>query len=501
MARNISAPTIAALLLVSTALIHETAAAQRGGGGGGRGGGGAAAPPPPPGATTQPFPGPIDPTAGLIAVDVVEFASVPDIDGIAARMMLLVDEPGTRRMFVNDMRGPIYSVSYDGRTVQQYVNINDPQWGVNVNSQGRERGMQSFAFHPQFGQQGTPGYGHFYTWTDSQNNQVAADFMPIATTNTHHTVLHEWVARNAAAATYDGAAPRELFRFQQPYSNHNGGMISFNPLAQPGQPDFGLLFVGIGDGGSGGDPQNAAQNLSNGFGKIFRIDPLGNNSRNKKYGIPASNPFASDNDPNTLDEIYAYGVRNPQRFGWDSRNGSMFFSDIGQNIVEKVSLVRPGANLGWNVWEGSYRYLGRGGVEGPNARSDRNVLYPIVEYAHGDPLLQGNAAVSGVIVYRTNAIPALQNKVIFSDFPSGEIFYFDADNLPQGGNTGMHRILLRQGGGEPQTALALIKAKNTAQGKNPATRADLRFGAGPNGQVLLINKADGTIRLLVPPGR
>jgi glucose/arabinose dehydrogenase len=193
-------------------------------------------------------------------------------------------------------------------------------------------------------------------------------------------------------------------------------------------------------------------------------------------------------------------VRNPQRFGWDSRTGQMYMSDIGQNVVEEISPVRAGANLGWNVWEGSYRYAGRGGVEGP-PRADRNVVYPVVEYAHGDPLLIGNAAVTGVIVYRSSAIPALANKVLFADFPSGEIFYFDADNPPQGGNTGFHRILLRQGGEEPQTALQLIRAKNSAQGKMPAGRADLRFGAGPNGQVLLINKADGTIRLMVPQGR
>src|SRR5262245_31420356 len=169
--------------------MYAPAAAQ------GRAGSAPASNPPPPGSTTQPLPAPINATDGVIVVDAVEFASVPDIDGVAARMMLLVDEPGTRRMFVNDMRGPIYSVSYDGRSVQQYVNINDPRWDVAVQSQGRERGMQSFAFHPQFGQQGTPGYGHFYTWTDSQNNQLPADFMPIASTNTHHTVLYEWVAR------------------------------------------------------------------------------------------------------------------------------------------------------------------------------------------------------------------------------------------------------------------------------------------------------------------
>jgi hypothetical protein len=288
MARRTPVWTLSALLAAASSLVAGHASAQ---------------------AITNPLPSSINRTDGVIVVDVVEFASVPDMAGSAARMMLLVDEPGTRRMFVNDMRGPIYSVSYDGRNVALYVDINDPRFGVSVQSQGRERGMQSFAFHPQFGQQGTPGYGHFYTWTDSQNNQVPADFRPLGGTNTHHTVLYEWVARNAAAATYDGGPPRELMRFEQPYSNHNGGMITFNPLATPGQPEFGLLYVGIGDGGNGGDPQNAAQNLANGFGKIFRIDPLGNNSRNGKYGIPTSNQIANDKYANTLAETYSHGER------------------------------------------------------------------------------------------------------------------------------------------------------------------------------------------------
>ena len=449
--------------------------------------------------TTRPF-APIDTLAGLVTVGIAEFATIPDIGGIAARPMLLLDEPGTRRLFVNDMRGPIYSVSYDGKTVVRYIDINDSTWGVHVQSQGRERGMQSFAFHPQFAQAGTPGYGKFYTWSDSRNNQVPADFMPLRETNTHHTVLHEWTARNPAAATYDGGAPREVMRFQQPYANHNGGMIAFNPLARPGTPDFGMLYLGNGDGGSGGDPENHSQNLGNGFGKIFRIDPLGRTSRNGKYGVPATNPFAGGRRPEALPEIYAYGARNPQRFGWDPANGNMFFADIGQNLIEEVGLVPAGANLGWNVWEGSYRFGGRGnpGVNPADFRSDPAMTYPVVEWAHTDPILLSQSAATGVHVVRTNGIPALRNKVIFGDNPSGEVFWFDADNLPRGGSSGIHRILFRSGGGQPKKLLALIKEKNAEQGKTAATRADMRLGVAADGRIFLLNKADGTIRVIIP---
>jgi hypothetical protein len=436
---------------------------------------------------------PID-TSTRVVVNVAEFASIPDVGGQTARMMHLTDEPGTKRLFVSDMRGPLYSVSYDGKTVTLYVDINDSTWGVNVQSQGRERGVQSFAFHPQFAQRGAPGYGKFYTWSDSRNNQAQADFVPPSGDgNTHHTVLHEWAAKDAAAATYDGAAPRELLRFRQPYSNHNGGMAAFNPLTRPGSTDFGLLYIGIGDGGSGGDPLNAAQDLTNGFGKIFRIDPLGRNSRNGKYGIPKTNPFADGRNPNVLPEIFAYGLRNPQRFAWDSKNGNMFVSDIGQNVVEEIDLVKAGDNLGWNIWEGSFKY-GRQGIDASNPRGDDKVVFPVVEYLHGD--MSNRSAISGLHVSRGNAVPALQNKVVFSDLVSGEILFFDADKLPSGGSEGIGRVLLKQGDGNPKTLLQLAQEQNTKQGKSAATRTDTRLSGAADGRVFIINKADGTIRVI-----
>lgn len=452
--------------------------------------------------TGNPFPAPIEAVEGLVVVRAVEFAALPDVGGQAARMMLLVDEPGTRRLFVNDMRGPLYSVSYDGQSVAPYVDINDPRWGVDVEAGSRERGFQSFAFHPQFGQQGTPGYGKFYTWTDTRNNQQPADFRPGGGSNPHHTVLLEWTARDAGAATYDGGLPRELMRFEQPYSNHNAGMLAFNPVARPGDADFGLLYVGSADGGSGGDPLGLAQNLESAFGKVLRIDPLGSNSANGRYGVPASNPFAGQGQSAALGEIYAYGLRNPQRFGWDRANGNLFLADIGQSTIEKVTLVPAGANLGWNLWEGSFRFAGggRGGgvnVEAP--RSDPGVTYPVVEYDQQDALLMNSSAVTGVHVYRSGPISQLRDLVLFGDFPSGEIFYFHADRLPQGGQDGIRRVLLNDGSGAgPKTFLQIIREKNTAQGRSPVNRTDLRFGAGPDGQVFLLNKHDGTIRLLVP---
>lgn len=427
-------------------------------------------------------------------VGVEEFASIADVDGEPARMMHLLDEPETDRLFVNAMQGPIFSVSYDGRTVTRYVDIDDPRWGVSVESGGRERGFQSFAFHPDFGRSGTPGYGRFYTWTDTDRTAPRADFVPAEDGDSHDTVLLEWIARDARAAHYDGDPPRELMRFQQPYGNHNAGHLAFDPTVSEGDPGYGLLYVGVADGGSGGDPQHMAQNLSSGFGKVFRIDPLGSNAANGAYGIPADNPFVDR--AGALGEIWAYGVRNPQRFGWDPESGTMYLADIGQNTVEEVSPVTAGANLGWNLWEGSFRYMGREGVDATGARSNPAMTYPVVEYGHTDPLLTNRAAVTGVLVYRAERVPQLTNQVLFGDFPSGEIFHFDADAPPGGGNQGFRRVLFRDGD-VPATFLELVQRKNREQGRDPTGRTDLRIDGGPDGRIFLLNKHDGTIRLIV----
>jgi glucose/arabinose dehydrogenase len=450
----------------------------------------------PEGQTNDPFPQPIARDEGVITVTLREFASLPDIDGAPARMMTLVEEPRTRRPFVSDMRGVLYAVSRDGKTVTPYLDLRDQKWAVSVQAQGRERGMQSFVLHPQFAEAGTPGFGRLYTYTDVSNQGPAPDFTTPNPNTTHDTVLLEWTAKTPAAAAYDGGAPRELMRFRQPFANHNGGAIAFNSTARPGTPDFGMLYVGAADGGSGGDPMKLGQNLGSAFGKILRIDPLGKNGRGGKYGIPPANPFLTTAD--ALPEIFAYGIRNSQRFGWDSRNGAMYMSDIGQNVVEEVSPVTAGANLGWNVWEGSYRFTQRAvSTEAP--RSDPKVTYPIVEWAQIDPILLPNtsSASVGALVYRSTTIPQLNGRLLFGDMPSGELFHVSADDLPKGGQDAIRRVLFVTGAGAaPRTILQIIQDKNRAQGKPAAERADMRFDANAAGQIFVLNKADGTIRVI-----
>jgi glucose/arabinose dehydrogenase len=358
--------------------------------------------------------------------------------------------------------------------------------------------LQSFTLHPQFAQAGAPGFGRFYTYTDIATDTVSPDFTTPNAASTHETVLLEWKARTPGAATYDGSRPRELFRLRQPFANHNGGAIAFNPTARPGMADFGRLYVGVGDGGNGGDPMGLAQNLGSAFGKILRIDPLnGNTGRGGRYGIPIGNPFVST--PGALPEIFAYGVRNSQRFAWDTKNGAMFISDIGQNIVEEVSPVTAGANLGWNTWEGSYRFVSRQAVRTDSVRGDPKVTYPIVEWDQLDSLLLDNnsSASVGLVVYRSTAIPQLTNRIVFGDMPSGEVFHVSADTLPDGGQDAIRRVLfVTAPGATPRPVLEIIQEKNRAQSKPVAQRADLRFDVTTAGRIFLLNKADGTIRVV-----
>lgn len=451
--------------------------------------------------TNDPLP-PVPTSEGVIVVGLRDFAELPAVDGRPARPMRLTDEPGTRRMFVSDMWGLVHAIGYDGR-LNPYLDVRDERWGVSLSRPEpapiMELGIQSLAFHPQFAAAGTPGYGKLYTWLDTSDKAPAPDFVPGGGQDTHDIVLLEWTARDPGADTYDGGPPRELLRARQPFDNHNGGRIAFNPTVRPGDLDFGMLYVGMGDGGAAGDELDLAQNLASVFGKILRIHPLGSNSANGRYGIPADNPYAQDGVERTLGEIWASGLRNPQGFDWDAATGNLLVADIGQSVVEELSFAPKGADLGWNTWEGSYRYASQTRVDAADPRADPRITYPVAEFDQQDPLLQPLAAAAGVVVYRGDGIPQLTGRVLWGDKTSGEVFYVPADGLRSGGQAPVRRVLFRSGAANvPTTFLEIIRARTVRQGREPATRADLVFGQGPDGRVFLLDKWDGVVREIVP---
>ncbi len=434
------------------------------------------------------------PTSDL-EVRIVDFATLP-----SARVSVLSTDP-TGRLFANDQSGPLYVIENSGQDVTEYLDIRDFR-DLRLNSGSGEAGFQSFAFHPDFAKENAPGFGRFYTIHSSSDTRTREpDFDPGGSTS-FHTLLLEWRADSSTSTTFspaDADQPyREIMRLKQPFGNHNSGLIDFNPTAADGSEDYGNLYVAIGDGGSGGDPQENGEDASNPFGAILRIDPLGNDGINGQYGIPSSNVLAADNDDQTLGEIYSYGLRNPQRFGWDMDDGNMYIADIGQNAIEEISLGANGAHFGWDLREGSFRF---------ESNDTEGLTDPVAEYDHtrvvtDPPTSIGNRAITVGEVARGTGIEGLDGQLLLGDFPTGLIFTLDVDNDPlDGGQDGLQELRPIGPDGRPTRLLDIINEALSDRGLPRSTRADLRFGIHTPGEVFITNKRDGIIRRLValPP--
>ena len=274
-----------------------------------------------------------------LSVGIRDFAVLPDSTGtsLPARAHVMTADP-LGRLFVNDQRGPLHMISPDGSTVTNYLDLSTYP-GIDVVLDYGEQGFNGFAFHPDFATPSTSGFGKFYTIHSESDTAPAPTYPFFSNTgtgsdNTHDTVLFEWTVPDPTAATYaagGGGAPRQVLRLEQPHQWHNSGLIAFNTSVDPNHSDYGNLYIALGDGGSGLDPWEIAEDPASPYGKILRIDPLDpNGAGGGDYSIVSDNIFASDGDPNTLAEVYAYGFRNPQRIGWDDVTGDMYLADIGQ---------------------------------------------------------------------------------------------------------------------------------------------------------------------------
>ncbi len=260
---------------------------------------------------------------------------------------------------------------------------------------GGERGLLGLAFHPSF----------------AANGRLFVDY---TRAGDGATVISELTA-SAGLGSADPASEKILLIISQPFANHNGGQIAFGP--------DGYLYIGMGDGGSGGDPQGNGQNRGALLGKILRIDVNGTPAPGKAYGIPNTNPYAAGgiSPDGGLPEIWAYGLRNPWRFSFDRGTGDLYIGDVGQNAWEEIDRQpagsRGGLNYGWNAWEGTHCYT--------SACSSVTAVAPIAEYGHGPA-----CSVTGGYVYRGVRQPALEGIYLFGDYCSGTIF-----SVPAGGGT------------------------------------------------------------------
>ncbi|MBN2593636.1 MAG: CHRD domain-containing protein [Sedimentisphaerales bacterium] len=342
------------------------------------------------------------------------------VDGLSAPLGMAVPDDGSERMFVYDQAGLVWVVTENaGKLPTPLMDVND-----RLVSLGRydERGLLGLATHPYFTQ-----FPFIYTYT-SEPVDGPADFvnvMPEGVENNHQSVIAEWQIYPNDPNRVDPNSRREILRIDQPQSNHNGGTLRFGP--------DGFLYISLGDGGRANDvadghvPGGNAQSLQRIYGKVIRIDVNGSNSANGQYGIPKDNPFEGTD---SVQEIYAYGLRNPYTYSFDSLTGDLYLGDAGQNNIEEVDIIVNGGNYGWNLREGSFWFdsvtdnIGSV-VTGPVRPEPPDLIDPIAEYDHDE-----GAVVVGGYVYRGTQIPALQGRYVFGDWgsfgaPSARLFTLD----------------------------------------------------------------------------
>jgi len=425
-----------------------------------------------------------------------EVAIIPDsTPGLPPRVSV-VTEDSHGRLFANDQRGPLYHIDPGTGIVTEYLDIRDyPELDLLSTF---EAGFQAFAFHPDFHRIDAEGFGRFYTIHSSNNTSETPDFDPGGNTSCH-TLLVEWKTGSPETVPFapesQDSPYRILMRFKQPFGNHNAGLIAFNPLALPGSADFGNLYIALGDGGSGGDPQENAEDPGNPFGAILRINPTGSDAPNEAYGIVTDNAFAGDEDASTLAEIYAYGLRNPQRFGWDIASGQLYIADIGQNKWEEINAALPGVanggHFGWDIREGFESF------EGPDSAS---LIDPFAVYSHFDgfenqsPSISNRAVTLGEVV-RGARIPDLEGYLLVADFPTGILMRIAALPAPSGQ---LQVIQLERANGQSVNLLQLVNEVRAARDLGSSSRADARFSVNTPGRVFISTKHDGVLRQLLP---
>lgn len=337
--------------------------------------------PPTAGPTARPTPKPTPkPVTGWDPSHVtVKFTTIATVPGRPLAIANAGD--GSGRLFVADQGGVVYSIKDGAVNPTKFLDISGQVSG------GGEQGLLGLAFHPDF-----PADNRvFVDYTDTGGDTVVSSFTVDPGTPDHADPASEVVILTVA----------------QPYSNHNGGAIAFGK--------DGFLYIGLGDGGSGGDPGNRAQNLNSLLGKILRID-IDHTGAGLNYAIPGSNPFAGASGKRG--EIWLYGLRNPFRFSFDRTKGDLWIGDVGQNKWEEVDVARSGKgglNFGWRVMEGRHCYSPATGC------STKGLTLPVVEYGHGS-----GCAVIGGNVYRGSAQPLLKGGYLFTDECTGLVWAVDS---------------------------------------------------------------------------
>jgi glucose/arabinose dehydrogenase len=303
-----------------------------------------------------------------------------------------ITHAGDERLFIVEQPGRIRLVQQGSLVATPFLDI------VPLVRSGGEQGLLSVAFHPAYNLPGTPGFGLFWVNYTNTNGD---------------TVIARYTVSSANPQQADPASALTLLVIRQPFANHNGGLNAFGPVEGPAGQRY--LYIGMGDGGSEGDPQNNAQRDDTLLGKLLRLDPsLEARPAPPFYAIPPDNPMAAAGVP--LGTIWAKGLRNPWRFAFDPLGGDLYIGDVGQDSWEEVDFTPTGTpggqNYGWRLMEGLSCFNPPSNCEAPG------LVRPVAVYDHS----KGRCAIIGGYVYRGTRLPALTGTYLYADLCSGEIF-------------------------------------------------------------------------------
>lgn len=368
------------------------------------------------------------PIAERIAPSSVRVELQTVASGLTAPGLLLPDPGKAARLYVVDQAGWVRVIDRGQLLETPLLDVTGLLVPLRENYD--ERGFLGLAFHPGYTDPNSAGFGRFYTYT-SEPLDGPADFtleLPPDSQMDHQSVVREW-QWDGTTEQVDSSSSRELLRVDQPQRNHNAGHLEFGP--------DGYLYITLGDGGGANDTNAGhgttgnGQNINTIHGSVVRIDPLDPAatpdsadppSANGSYRVPADNPLV---DAEGVDEIFAYGFRNPYRFSFDAASGALIVPDVGQNRVEEINFVRKGRNYGWNLKEGTFAFIPDTGQVGPPL-VDPSLSDPVAQYDHDD----GIAVVGGYTYYGV-AAPQLWGQYVFGDFsrafstPDGRLFVAD----------------------------------------------------------------------------
>ncbi len=334
--------------------------------------------------------------------------------GTVEQPLAIAIRPGDPSLYIAEKTGRVVAIR-DGRvTGRPVLDLSDDV------SLGGEQGLLGLAFSPD-------GQYLYVNYTDVEGDTRIVGY-----------AMHGDRANRSSR--------RQVLFVAQPFDNHNGGDLVFGP--------DGDLYVGLGDGGSGGDPHGNGQSLGTLLGKMLRVRPTPTGP--EPYRVPADNPFAGD--PGARPEIWAYGLRNPWRYSFDRATGDLWIADVGQSAWEEIDRLPAGspggANLGWNLLEGTHRYAGA---------APAGAVPPVYEYSHAT----GGCVVIGGDVYRGSAIPALVGDYVFADFCEGTL----------------QALRLQPDGSVTHQPLG-VSLPNVSS-----------FGAGPDGELYVTSLDGGVYRL------